>query len=30
LPQSALPAALRDDNPEAILRLWNGAWSQPK
>lgn len=30
LPQSALPPALRDDNPEGILRLWNGAWTQPK
>lgn len=28
LPQSALPVALRDDNPEGILRLWNGAWTQ--
>ena len=26
LPQSALPAELRDDNPRKILRLWNGAW----
>ncbi len=29
LPQSALPPALRDDNPEGILRMWNGAWKQP-
>lgn len=29
LPQSALPLALRDDNPEAILRLVNGAWDLP-
>ncbi len=27
LPQSALPATLRDSNPLGILRLWNGAWS---
>ncbi len=27
LPQSALPTALRDENPESILRLWNGAWA---
>jgi NADP-dependent aldehyde dehydrogenase len=26
LPQDALPAELRDDNPRKILRLWNGAW----
>ena len=26
LPQNALPAELRDDNPRKILRLWNGAW----
>ena len=26
LPQEALPAELRDDNPRKILRLWNGAW----
>ncbi len=26
LPQSALPDALKDDNPLRILRLWNGAW----
>ena len=27
MPPSALPAALRDENPESILRLWNGAWT---
>jgi 2,5-dioxopentanoate dehydrogenase len=26
MPQSALPPALQDDNPEAVLRLWNGKW----
>jgi alpha-ketoglutaric semialdehyde dehydrogenase len=26
LPQDALPAELKDDNPRKILRLWNGAW----
>ncbi|MEO6983439.1 MAG: aldehyde dehydrogenase (NADP(+)), partial [Edaphobacter sp.] len=26
LPQAALSPALRDENPEGILRLWNGAW----
>jgi NADP-dependent aldehyde dehydrogenase len=26
LPQSALPAELRDGNPRKILRLWNGVW----
>ena len=26
LPQHALPAELRDDNPRKILRLWNGRW----
>lgn len=30
LPQSALPPALRNDNPEAILRLWNGTWALPQ
>lgn len=29
LPQSALPAELRDDNPRHIQRLWNGAWQMP-
>jgi 2,5-dioxopentanoate dehydrogenase len=28
LPQHALPADLRDDNPRGILRLWNGNWQQ--
>jgi NADP-dependent aldehyde dehydrogenase len=27
LPQSRLPSALQDANPDSILRLWNGAWS---
>jgi NADP-dependent aldehyde dehydrogenase len=26
MPQRALPPALRDENPEAIHRLWNGGW----
>ena len=26
LPQHALPAELKDDNPRKILRLWNGQW----
>jgi 2,5-dioxopentanoate dehydrogenase len=26
LPQEALPAELKDDNPQKILRLWNGSW----
>ena len=26
LPQHALPAELKDDNPRKILRLWNGKW----
>jgi alpha-ketoglutaric semialdehyde dehydrogenase len=26
MPQSALPPALQDNNPEKILRLWNGHW----
>lgn len=30
LPQGALPPALRDDNPEAILRLCNGVWEVSK
>jgi len=29
LPQGSLPSALRDANPEGILRLWNGAWVGP-
>jgi NADP-dependent aldehyde dehydrogenase len=29
LPQDALPAELKDDNPRKILRLWNGAWQAP-
>jgi NADP-dependent aldehyde dehydrogenase len=29
LPQDALPAELKDDNPRKILRLWNGAWQTP-
>ena len=29
-PQSALPPALRDNNPEGILRLRNGAWELPE
>ena len=29
LPQAALPAELRDDNPRKILRLWNGSWQLP-
>ena len=28
LPQHALPAELRDDNPRGIRRLWNGNWQQ--
>jgi alpha-ketoglutaric semialdehyde dehydrogenase len=28
MPQSALPPALKDENPEAIHRLWNGEWGQ--
>ena len=28
MPQSALPPALQDENPEAIHRLWNGKWGQ--
>jgi 2,5-dioxopentanoate dehydrogenase len=28
LPQSALPAALQDHNPDSIHRLWNGRWVQ--
>ena len=28
LPQHALPAELRDDNPRGILRLWNGSWQR--
>ncbi len=27
LPQSMLPSALQDANPDGVLRLWNGAWS---
>jgi NADP-dependent aldehyde dehydrogenase len=26
MPQSALPPALQDNNPENIRRLWNGQW----
>ena len=26
LPQHALPAELKDENPRKIMRLWNGAW----
>ncbi len=26
LPQDALPAELKDENPRKIMRLWNGAW----
>jgi NADP-dependent aldehyde dehydrogenase len=26
-PQSALPAALQDENPLGIARLWNGVWT---
>jgi alpha-ketoglutaric semialdehyde dehydrogenase len=29
LPQDALPAELKDDNPRKILRLWNGSWQTP-
>lgn len=29
-PQSALPPALRDNNPEGILRLRNGGWELPE
>jgi NADP-dependent aldehyde dehydrogenase len=29
LPQDALPAELKDDNPRKVLRLWNGAWQAP-
>jgi NADP-dependent aldehyde dehydrogenase len=29
LPQDALPAELRDDNPRKITRLWNGTWVAP-
>ncbi len=28
LPQHALPAELKDDNPRGILRLWNGNWQR--
>lgn len=27
LPQSALPEALKDENPLGLLRMWNGAWN---
>jgi 2,5-dioxopentanoate dehydrogenase len=30
LPQTALPAALHDSNPDGLLRLWNGAWTGPQ
>jgi alpha-ketoglutaric semialdehyde dehydrogenase len=29
LPQDALPAELKDDNPRKIARLWNSAWQTP-
>lgn len=29
LPQAALSAELKDDNPLGILRLWNGKWEGP-
>jgi NADP-dependent aldehyde dehydrogenase len=29
-PQSALPEALRDDNPLGIIRQWNGEWTAAK
>jgi NADP-dependent aldehyde dehydrogenase len=30
LPQTALPTALQDSNPDGLLRLWNGAWTGPQ
>jgi NADP-dependent aldehyde dehydrogenase len=29
VPQAFLPPELQDDNPQGILRLWNGKWSGP-
>jgi alpha-ketoglutaric semialdehyde dehydrogenase len=30
LPQAALPSALRDSNPDGLLRLWDGVWKGPQ